>query len=210
MLNLSFGTDGTQDYRLDPLAFAAEVAWRNGIVVVAAAGNEGFGNAKLNNPAYDPFVIAVGADDTRGTAGSGNDLVPAFSARGDTRGVDFVAPGKSVISLRVPGSYLDTNHPAGRVGERFFRGTGTSQAAAVTSGAVALLLQQRPNLTPDQVKYILRQWAAPLPPGQHRRGRGPVAIDRAMSNRDAAQRYQQTFDPRRASAPSRRRAAASG
>ena len=196
VLNLSFGTDGTQDYRLDPLAFAAEVAWRNGIVVVAAAGNEGFGNSKLNNPAYDPFIIAVGADDTRGTAGSGNDLVPAFSARGAERGVDFVAPGRSVISLRVPGSYIDTNHPAGRVGERFFRGSGTSQAAAVTSGVVALLLQQRPNLTPDQVKYILRQSAAPLPSEDSvAKGRGLVAIDRAMNTATPTSGYAQTFEP---------------
>ncbi|MEA2676327.1 MAG: hypothetical protein QOJ81_468 [Chloroflexota bacterium] len=195
VLNLSFGTDGTQDYRLDPLAYAAEVAWRNGIVVVAAAGNEGFGNTKLNNPAYDPFVIAVGADDTRGTAGSGNDLVPAFSARGDARGVDFVAPGKSVISLRVPGSYIDTNFPGGRVGDRFFRGSGTSQAAAVTSGVVALLLQQRPNLTPDQVKYILRQSAAPLPSEDTvAKGKGLVAIDRAMNFATPTSSYQQTFE----------------
>lgn len=196
ILNLSFGTDGTQDYRLDPLAYAAEVAWRNGIVVVAAAGNEGFGNAKLNNPAYDPFIIAVGADNMKGNAGSGNDMVPDFSARGDGRGVDFVAPGKSVISLRVPGSYIDTNFPNGRVGERFFRGSGTSQAAAVTSGVVALLLQQRPNLTPDQVKYILRQSAAPLPAEDSiAKGKGLVAIDRAMSLATPSSGYQQTYEP---------------
>lgn len=163
VLNLSFGTDSVQDYRLDPLTYAAEVAWRAGIVVVAAGGNEGFGNARLNDPAYDPFIIAVGADDTRGTAGSGNDLVPDFSARGEGRSVDFVAPGRSVISLRAAGSYIDANHPEGRVGDRFFRGSGTSQAAAITSGVAALLIQQRPELTPDQVKYILRGSAAPLP-----------------------------------------------
>ena len=63
VLNLSFGTDGTQDYQLDPLAYAAEVAWLHGIVVVVAAGNSGFGTPQLNNPAYDPYVIAVGGDD---------------------------------------------------------------------------------------------------------------------------------------------------
>jgi serine protease AprX len=195
VLNLSFGTDGTQDYRLDPLAFAAEVAWRAGIVVVAAAGNEGFGNAKLNDPAYDPFILAVGADNMRGNAGSGNDVVPDFSARGDGRSVDFVAPGKSVISLRVPGSYIDSNNPGGRVGDRYFRGSGTSQAAAVTSGVVALLLQQRPNLTPDQVKYILRESAAPLPAEDSRaKGKGLVAIDRAMTFATPLSGYQQTFE----------------
>ena len=45
VLNLSFGTDGVQDYRLDPLAHAVEVAWRKGIVVVVAAGNGGTGHA---------------------------------------------------------------------------------------------------------------------------------------------------------------------
>jgi serine protease AprX len=197
VLNLSFGTDGTQDYRLDPLTFAAEVAWRNGIVVVVAGGNEGFGSARLNNPAYDPFVIAVGADDTRGTAGSGNDMVPDFSARGEARKVDFVAPGKSIISLRAAGSYLDQKHPEGRVGERFFKGSGTSQAAAITSGMVALLLQQRPDLTPDQVKYILRESAAPMPSETTlAKGKGLAKADRAINfNTPAASVAAQTWEP---------------
>ena len=134
VLNLSFGTDGEQDYLVDPLAFAAEVAWRKGIVVVVAAGNGGFGSAKLNNPAYDPFVIAVGGADGKGTHDWKDDVVPEWSSFGDgTRNPDLVAPGQSVVSLRVPGSFLDLQHPAGRVGStpRFFRGSGTSQAAAV-------------------------------------------------------------------------------
>jgi serine protease AprX len=60
VLNLSFGTDGVQSYLLDPLTYAAEVAWRKGIVVVVSAGNEGFGSTKLNNPAYDPRVLWSG------------------------------------------------------------------------------------------------------------------------------------------------------
>ena len=67
----------------------------------------------------------------------------------------MVAPGRSIVSLRAPGSLIDQAFPGGRVGDRLFRGSGTSQAAAVTSGAVALLLQQYPNLTPDQVKAAL-------------------------------------------------------
>ena len=64
MLNLSYGTDGVQDYRLDPLTHAVENAWRAGIVVVVAGGNSGTASPKLNNPAYDPYVLAVGAADT--------------------------------------------------------------------------------------------------------------------------------------------------
>ena len=164
VLNLSFGTDGTQSYLLDPLAYAAEVAWHKGIVVVVAAGNAGFGSTALNNPAYDPFLIAVGASDPQGTLKADDDTVATFSSRGDAaRRPDFVAPGKSVISLRAAGSYIDTRFPTGRVAERFFKGSGTSQSAAVVSGAAALLLQQRPGLTPDQVKKLLASTTLSMP-----------------------------------------------
>ena len=66
VINLSYGTSSTQSYVLDPLAHAVENAWRAGIVVVAAAGNDGAGRA-LTMPAADPYVIAVGATDHRGT-----------------------------------------------------------------------------------------------------------------------------------------------
>lgn len=164
VVNLSFGTDGVQDYRLDPLAHAVEQAWRQGIVVVTAAGNEGFGDARMNNPAYNPYVIAVGGSDGRGTLDPADDVVAPWSSTGtDERRPDLVAPGQSVVSLRDPGSHLDQAYPGAQVGERFFRGSGTSQAAAVVSGAAALLLAQRPTLTPDQVKALLAGTARPLP-----------------------------------------------
>jgi serine protease AprX len=164
VLNLSFGTDGVQDYQLDPLTYAAEAAWRSGIVVVVAAGNGGYGTPKLNNPAYDPYVIAVGGADSRGTYGVEDDVVPAWSSTGDgTRNPDVVAPGASVVSLRSPGSYLDETYPGARQGDRLFRGSGTSQAAAVVSGAAALLVSQRPRITPDQVKALLMGTAKRLP-----------------------------------------------
>ncbi|HEX3327412.1 MAG TPA: S8 family serine peptidase [Actinomycetota bacterium] len=166
VLNLSFGTDSKQSYTIDPLAYAAEVAWRRfGLVVVASAGNSQFGTSALNDPATDPYVLAVGAADTQGTGGVGDDEVSDFSARGNgIRNPDLVAPGRSIVSLRDPGSYIDTNFGStGEVGTRFFRGSGTSEAAAVTSGAAALLLSQRPDLTPDQVKAILTSSAQALP-----------------------------------------------
>jgi hypothetical protein len=166
ILNLSFGTDGTQSYMVDPLAYAVEVAWLRGIVVVVAAGNAGLDRATLNNPAFDPYVIAVGADDTRGTDDPKDDVIPAWQSRGDsTRHPDIVAPGKSIVSLRDPGSFVDEGNPVARLGSqpRFFKGSGSSQAAAIASGAVATLLQQRPHLTPDQVKALLMQTAVSLP-----------------------------------------------
>ncbi len=180
VLSLSYGTDGVQDYRTDPLTHAVENAWRAGIVVVVSGGNSGTDNPKLNNPAYDPYVLAVGASDTAGTVAASDDVVPSFSSRGDaSRRVDLVAPGRSIKSLRVPGSYLDEAHPNARVEDRFFKGSGSSQAAAVVSGAVALLLQSRPGLRPDQVKALLRSSAEAMPRadaagrGSRRAGRLP-------------------------------------
>jgi serine protease AprX len=159
VLNISFGTDSTQGYLLDPLAFAVEQAWRRGIVVVVATGNDG--NFKpLRDPAYDPFVIAVGASNTQGTTSLADDTVASFSnCDGKGRNVDLIAPGVSILGLRNPGSYADTTYPGAQVGTRFFKGSGTSQAAAVVSGAAALVVSKYPNATPDQVKALLRSTA---------------------------------------------------
>ncbi len=167
VLNLSFGTMSPQNPLSDPLSWAAEVAWKSGIVVVAAAGNEGATTPGLANPAYNPFVLAVGAADTKGTDSTSDDTVPAFSAKQGgnwgSRGIDVVAPGVGIIAPGVPGSHLFTSYPGAVVGNNFLRGSGTSQAAAVVSGGVALLLQQRPGLSPDAVKQALKATARVLP-----------------------------------------------
>src|SRR5438309_1349018 len=112
VINLSYGTNGVQSYQLDPLAAAVEHAWQAGIVVVVAGGNSGTTTSSLDNPATDPFVISVGADDPSGTATALDDSVPTFSSRGSySRHVDLVAPGQSIVSLRVPGSVIDTEYP---------------------------------------------------------------------------------------------------
>ena len=163
VINLSYGTNSTQSYVLDPLAYAAEVAWNNGIVVVAAGGNYGF-QSHMNNapaladPAMDPYLIAVGSTDPNGTATLSDDTVTDFSPwpkRGATRSVDLVAPGSHLQGLRVPNSYIDVNYPGGRIDDRYFRGSGTSESAAIVSGAAALILQKYPNATPDRVKKLL-------------------------------------------------------
>lgn len=156
VINLSYGTDSVQDSTVDPLAFAVENAWTNGIVVVAAGGNEGDTTTNLANPASDPHVLAVGAMDSAGTVDTTDDTVPSWSTDGtDERHVDVTAPGVSMLGLGSPGSVAAAQNAAARVGDRFLRGSGTSQAAAVVSGEAALLLQAKPDLTPDQVKQLL-------------------------------------------------------
>ena len=183
VLNLSFGTPSTQSYVLDPLAHAAEQAWHKGLVVVVSAGNDGTGTGKLLNPAQDPYVLAVGAEKSQGTKSIFDDTIADFSTRGDgTRNPDVVAPGASIQSLRVPGSWIDTQNPTAVLGERFFRGSGTSQAAAVVSGMAALLVQQRPGLSPDQVKSLLRGNAVSLPAADvQAQGKGLAKTDRAVN-----------------------------
>jgi serine protease AprX len=100
----------------------------------------------------------------QGTTGTTDDVVPEWSSKGNSaRRPDVVAPGQSVASYRVVNSYIDQIGAAGRVNSRLLKGTGTSQAAAVVSGAAALLLDQRPTLTPDQVKALLTSTAKPVP-----------------------------------------------
>ncbi len=163
VLNLSFGTDSVQPWLIDPLTFAVERAWNAGIVVVVAAGNDGAAAAQVANPATDPKVITVGGDETNGTLDTKDDTVPAFAQHGNlVRSVDVIAPATHVLSLRVPGSYVDVNNPGGVVGDRFIRGSGTSQATAVVSGLAALLVEKFPTATPDQIKAYLTGSARPI------------------------------------------------
>jgi serine protease AprX len=189
VLNLSFGTDSVQDPRLDPLSHAVEAAWRKGIVVVVAVGNDGPTRTQVSMPAANRFVLAVGAADHLGTESRSDDVVAAFSTRGSaTRGPDLVAPGRSIISLRTPNSYIDSNYPTGMLpstldpAQRYFKGSGTSQATAVVSGAAALLLQARPTLSPDQVKRILMTTADAMPNADAiGRGSGQLNVKKALA-----------------------------
>jgi serine protease AprX len=170
VITLAYGTNSAQAYDIDPLAFAVEQAWKSGIVVVAAAGNTGYqrgnGAAGLANPAYNPYVIAVGGSDSMGTINPKDDKVGSFSASsagcGSCKKPDLVAPGSHLQGLRVPNSWIDANHPGGRLGEAYFRGTGTSESAAVVAGAVALILQKFPQMSPDLVKRFLMDNAGKL------------------------------------------------
>jgi serine protease AprX len=168
VLNLSLGTDSNHDHRRDPLNQAVERAWRAGIVVVVAASNRGPGAQTISKPADDPLVLTVGAVDDRGTPTSRDDAVPAFSGRGPVvqstnddkvtvHKPDVVAPGVGLISFAVPGSRIEQSAPPSAI-PGYRRGSGTSQATAVVSGAVALLAErEEPGAPtpPDEMKAAL-------------------------------------------------------
>src|SRR6185295_16081188 len=110
--------------------------------------------------------LAVGAYDPMNSTNPDRWVPADFNNRASsTRGIDVFAPGMHILSLRDPGSYVDTNFPESQVGTRFTRGTGTSQAAAVTSGLVADLFERFPNATPDQMKNLLVRNAIPFASG---------------------------------------------
>jgi serine protease AprX len=161
VINLSYGSGGNPSSTTDPLQFAVEQAWKAGIVVVAAAGNEN--KTMQSSPATDPFILSVGAARTAGTPQNSDDTISTFTnGKKATRSIDLVAPGEGIFSLRVQGSNIDNAYPAARIDDNIFRGSGTSQAAAVTSAVVAVILQARPTLTPDQVKKLLITSGTPL------------------------------------------------
>jgi serine protease AprX len=185
---MALGAPAEGSYRDDPLAAAAEMVWRSGLLVVAAAGNDGPGASTIETPGIDPLILTIGATDEAGTPWLRDDTVPTWSSQGPTRDgfakPDLVAPGRKLVSLRVPGGTIDKLAPDHIEGPTTTRMSGTSQATAVTGGAAALLLQQRPNLKPDEVKALLVDSARPLA-GSARpaQGAGSLDVSRALNTR---------------------------
>jgi len=174
VINMSLGRPVFESYTLDPVDQAVEAAWKAGIVVVAAAGNSGRsgaanGFATIGVPANDPAVITVGATMTMLTPTRVDDQIASYSSKGPTVldhivKPDLVAPGNRQVSLRVAGSTLDTTYPQYEVAPSsrtamYYELSGTSMATPIVTGAVALMLQQNPALTPDQVKARLMKTA---------------------------------------------------
>ncbi len=179
VLNLSLGQAGVVSHVGDHLSAAVERAWDAGIFVVVAAGNNGSAQLHLDSPAIDPYVMAVGAADVNGEEHEDFD-VPTWSGRGNgDRNPNVVAPGLSIASYRVPGSTVDNACPDARYGDDLFKGSGTSQAAAATSGLAAVLLAEHPALTPDQVKHTISHFADSIERGQTLDGEGLVDNDTA-------------------------------
>jgi serine protease AprX len=186
VLNLSWGTKSTQDPSVDPLNYAVQRLWDLGIVVVTAAGNSGPQTGTITKPGDDPVVLSVGAFDDKQNTDPADDSIPAWSSRGPTAAglvkPDLVAPGRTLIATRSYGSDVEVENPKALVAPSYIKGSGTSEAAAVVSGLAAQLLEARPELTPDQVKAILKGSATPIPNlAQTFQGVGRVSLANALS-----------------------------
>ena len=176
VINLSLGRGIPASYTQDPLCQAVEAAWKSGIVVVVAAGN--FGRLSVNGsngfgtitaPGNDPLVLTVGATKSNGSASPSAETKASYSSKGPTTydhvvKPDIMAPGNDIVSLSAPGTTLEAAYPAelvnGTDGKAdYFTLSGTSMATPAVVGAAALLLQEQPTLTPDQVKARLMKTA---------------------------------------------------
>jgi serine protease AprX len=186
--NLSLGAPVQSPYAADPLNAAVEMAWFRGVVVVASAGNTGPGAGTISVPGNDPYVVTVGAVDDNQTGVLSDDLGVDWSSQGPTLYDGFAKPdvaasGRRVVSLRSLGSFLDQTLPDRVEGDgKYFRLSGTSMSAPVVAGVAALMITQRPTLTPNEVKYILKQTAKPVAGlGAGRVGAGMVDAKAAVA-----------------------------
>jgi serine protease AprX len=160
VVNLSLSSSLALPYRLDPLDAAVEAAWLHGIVVVAAAGNQGTdADAVSYAPANDPYAITVGAVDDHGTKATDDDSLAPWSSRGVTQDgfakPELVAPGSHIVGPLAPGSDYASLCGACVVEGRYFRVGGTSMAAPIVAGIAADIIAAHPTWTPDQVKGAL-------------------------------------------------------
>jgi serine protease AprX len=171
IVNMSFGAKPQSFYWQDPLDQAVMQLWKAGIVVVASAGNNGPTAQTITVPGNVPYVITVGAmTDNYTPTAANDDRLDSFSSTGPTyEGFvkpEIVAPGGHVIGVLQNSSTIGKKYPQflgtnKYLGSSYFYMSGTSMSAAVVSGAVALMLQAQPSLTPDQVKCRLMSSAAP-------------------------------------------------
>ena len=177
VINLSVATGVYESYETDPLTVAADTAVKAGIVVVAAAGNNGRASdgrqhhGGVTAPGNTPSVLTVGASSHMGTIDRADDTIATFSSRGPAAidygaKPDLVAPGVGIESLSNPHSiFYSTKQQyllAGTVATTYLPYlslSGTSMAAPVVTGTVALMLQANPSLTPNAIKAILQYTA---------------------------------------------------
>jgi len=209
VVNMSLGTPAVDSYRDDPLCKAVRALVNAGVVVCCAAGNNGKNAAGqkiyglIHCPGNEPSAITVGAANSFGTDGRGDDTIATYSSRGPTRsfstdanGVkhydhlmkpDMVAPGNKIVEAKSPNNLLVSQNPqldasvSGADTRDQMYLSGTSMSTPVVAGAAALLLQANPNLTPNMVKAILMYTAQPLANfNMLEQGAGEVNIEGAV------------------------------
>ncbi|HKE57852.1 MAG TPA: S8 family peptidase, partial [Pyrinomonadaceae bacterium] len=207
--NMSLGLPAVNSYRNDPICLAVRQLVNKGIVVTAAAGNNGKNSlgqkiyGEIHSPGIEPAAITVGAVDTKGTDNRADDSVATFSSRGPTRsfwtddyGVrhydnivkpELCAPGNKTVFAESPNNFLLTQNPLLDANvslnptRKQMTLSGTSMAAPLVAGTAALMFEANPSLTPSLMKSLLMYTAQQLPNfNMFEQGAGELNIDGAV------------------------------
>lgn len=185
IVNLSVGTADTS--KNDPLVKAVESLWDKGVVVTAAAGNNGPTPSSITSPGISKKIITVGAADDHRKVEIWGDSLVNFSGRGPTSDCiikpDVIAPGTCIVSCLTSTLIDNKSKKKGiKVIDNYYMElSGTSMATPIVCGAIALLLQKHKSLTPNEVKYMLKKSCHNLNYPQNHQGWGLVDIEKLIS-----------------------------
>jgi serine protease AprX len=184
---LPLGCPSFMSCRDDPLSVAAQALWEAGLIVCSSAGNNGPGASWISSPGINPTIITVGALYNHGTSIFQESPLCDFSSRGFTpdgnRKPDLVAPGAAIVSLNSDMTFIpksSADYRVARLENYYRRGSGTSAACATVAGITALLLEKHGDLTPDEVKSLLRHSCRSLNLLKEQQGSGLPDINRLL------------------------------
>ncbi len=170
VINLSIGTPEKEN---DPLVKAVNLAWDSGIVVAAAAGNRGPLLMSVTSPGTSDKIITVGASENNNIIRIDENSIVDFSGRGPTQNYiikpDVIAPGANIMSTD------------GVNGNNYYmEQSGTSMSTSIISGAIALLLQKNPSLSPNEVKRYIKNSSRRLNYSVYQQGWGIIDIEKLI------------------------------
>lgn len=178
IMNISVGSSSTKDLDEESsFVKAIEQIWEDGIVVVAAAGNNGPKEKTIGAPGNSRKIITVGASDDSSYVDFGNGRINNYSSRGPTQACimkpDIVAPGSNIMSCNY--RFME-----GKPRTMYTIKSGTSMATPIVSGAIALLLQIYPDMTPREVKIRLKNRAQDNGMAREHQGWGRLDVKKLL------------------------------
>lgn len=163
VVNISVGTTCKNGKEHHSLIRGVEKLWDQGLVVVAAAGNQGPLPGSITAPGSSRKIITVGSSDmlvgTEGVSGRG----PTYEC---VCKPDLVAPGNRIVSCAPKGEYRIKS--------------GTSMSTPLVSGAVALALEKDPLLTNVEIKMMLKDSADDMGFPKNQQGWGRLNLERFL------------------------------